>query len=78
MGSTTCAFPLSSIDHKHSGRDRRYGTYMVNKSALAFISAVMGNELDKIEQSGIQVAKHPKISQDVGQQLHVDVKVCSC
>ena len=41
--------------------------------------AVMGNELDKIEQNGNQIAKHPKISEGTGQQLKEEVKVClSC
>ena len=37
--------------------------------------AVMGNELDKIEQNGSQIAKHPKISEEAGQQLIEEVKV---
>ena len=36
----------------------------------------MGNELDKIEQNGTQIAKHPKIPEAAGQLLKEEVKVC--
>jgi hypothetical protein len=42
-------------------------------SILAEIE-VMGNELDKIEQNGNETAKHPKISEEAGQQLQEEVK----
>ena len=35
----------------------------------------MGNELDKIEQNGEQVAQHPRIAQKAGQQIQAEVKV---
>lgn len=41
----------------------------------AYDYTVMGNELDKIEQNGDQVAKHMRISEAAGQQLKEDVKV---
>jgi hypothetical protein len=41
-----------------------------------YVHVVMGNELDKIEQNGNETAKHPKISEEAGQQLQEEVKVC--
>ena len=43
---------------------------------LFFVYLVMGNELDKIEQNGTQIAKHPKIPEAAGQLLQKEVKVC--
>jgi hypothetical protein len=42
-------------------------------SILAEIE-VMGNELDKIEQNGSQVAQHPQVYQKAGQHLQKEVK----
>ena len=36
---------------------------------------VMGNELEKIERNGIQIAQHPRISPEAGKQLQEEVKV---
>ena len=35
----------------------------------------MGNELNKIEHCGSEVAQHSKISREAGQQLQKEVKV---
>lgn len=42
---------------------------------MPYLFAVMGNELHKIEQSGIEIAQHPGISQSIGLHLQEDVKV---
>lgn len=42
---------------------------------MPYLYAVMGNELDKIEKSGIEIAQHPRISQPIGLHLQEEVKV---
>lgn len=44
-------------------------------SSFLFFFTVMGNELDKIEKNGMEIAKHPKISEQAGIQLQRKVKV---
>lgn len=77
-----CVFS-NSFHHQYIGRDRRWAINILEGSAesinLSYIHAynytVMGNELDKIEQNGDQIAQHMRISEAAGQQLKEDVKV---